>query len=254
MTQTPAGPGRTGGQTGAGLIAGAPSLVPDDRFAAAYDATTPMQRGWLKTTVRYLFELHHDHRRGEATQSASYAGGFAVSRLARPKDFALVLTPGPTAAPARLLAAALPALLAGVPEVAVASLDGKLSGPALTALELAGLETALETTPARFAELVRGLGETSARGLILLLAPGALKPGIAAALASSPNIEVWSAPPPRLAVLAAPRTRWDYAALALAHGGSPVEVYGPAPGELPANCVPRPGGLAELLDARPLAA
>jgi hypothetical protein len=242
------------GPIAAGLLACTVTLVGDDRFQAAYDATSPRQRGWLKTGISHLFEIYHDHRCGEALESASYAGGFAVSRLGRPKDFALILTPGPTAAPMRILAAALPALLAGVPEVAVAGLDGPFSDAALTAMELAGLETALETTQAKFAKLARSLGETSAQGLILLLAPGEIKPDILATLARCPNILVVSAPPPRLAVLAAPRTSWNFEALALAHGGTPIEVYGPALSGLPDNCIPRAGGLAELIEARPQAA
>jgi len=238
----------------AGLFDGANTLVPDARFQTAYDATTPGQRGWLKTGIQHLFEIHHDHRSGEALSSASYAGGFAVSRLVRPKDFALILTPGPSAAPMRLLAAALPPLLAGVPEVAVASLDGPFSDAALTALELAGLETAMETTPSGFARLARSLAAAGARGTVLLLDATGMKPETAAALARCPNIDVASAPAPRLAVLAAPRTRWDFAALALAHGDTPIEVYGPAPGDLPGNCLVKPGGLAELIHARPLAA
>jgi hypothetical protein len=246
------------GPVAAGLLACTATLVGDDRFQAAYDALPPQQRGWLKTGIAQLFEFYHEHRCGQALSSAAYAGGFAVSRLTRPRDFALILTPGPTAAPLQLLAAALPALLAGVPEVAVACLDGPFSEAALTAMELAGLETALETTPAKFTRLARSLGESGAQGLVVLLAPGALKPEIPAALARQPNILVAHLAPPRLVVLAAPRARWNFAALALAHGDTPIEVYGPAlaasPDELPGTCLRRPGGLEELFASRPLAA
>lgn len=114
---------------------------PDDSYAAqAYEQTPASRRALLKTAIALHVQVWGEAPAEENHCIASTTLGFIHSRAERPVAWTLaVLDPG-YAAPARLLAALLPAALAGVEAVMVAC-PGQPPAPSLSvALELAGLE------------------------------------------------------------------------------------------------------------------
>lgn len=174
----------------------------DALFAAAYDALNGRERASLKKCIARLHRVWGE--RPEA-QSATrrYAEGFCLTENRAPAAFALIACPVDCASPAALLAALLPALLAGVrtllpcfirPENgdahaqksspapkkgrAVSSLPGAPPGalpgllpdaPLLAALELAGVEEAFCLDAAQLADCLATLGPEAVRGRLLLL-------------------------------------------------------------------------------------
>ncbi len=138
-----------------------PHRVDDQDFSLAYAAVTDSRRALLKTCIA----RHLSWTEGEALQRVvsrlAYRQGFTVFRRSSPaQGLILALAPG-VRSPARLLAAFLPAVAAGVGELAVVlPVDQpEREEPLLTALELAGCECVLR---AGTAERERFFCETAA--------------------------------------------------------------------------------------------
>jgi hypothetical protein len=160
----------------------------------------------------------------------------------------LFLGPG-FASPARCLAALLPALLAGVPHVAVARVAEDASpwpAPVLAGLELAGQELAFALSPGQAQELAAELEGCCAPGALLGLGWGAGQG------ADGPELLRWSAPEWRVGAWA-PAGDWDWPGLAMAQAGCACEVWLPpkadaAPAEA-AGLPVRRGGWDDFLAA-----
>lgn len=113
----------------------------DDALAEqAYEHASPACRTALKAGLA-LTHVHFGESSGFChEQRRETQAGFWRHSASFPAPWALIaFTPGYTAA-ARLMAAAAPALLAGVPLVGAACVGGKPSPEALVALELCGVE------------------------------------------------------------------------------------------------------------------
>lgn len=120
-----------------------PRKVDDQDFSRAYAAVTDSRRALLKTCIaRHLSWIETGDLQRVASRRC-FRQGFTVFRHSSPaKGLILALSSG-VRSPARLLAAVLPAVAAGVGELAVVlPVDQpEREEPLLTALELAGCES-----------------------------------------------------------------------------------------------------------------
>lgn len=122
--------------------------------ARAYEAAGPQARSLLKLCIARLHAFWGERPLAEAS-SRSFSQGFTAVRETTPAPYALIFCPVDYESPARLLAACLPAVLAGVERIipcfvtrggmgSSTGMDGPLPGDGLlAALELAGLEQAV---------------------------------------------------------------------------------------------------------------
>lgn len=127
-----------------------PYLIGDQAFAAAYEDCSSLVRAGIKTAIARHYALYAPSRVLSADTLACWEHGFYSRTENRPVDWTLICIDAYFASAPRLLGALLPALQAGVPDVAVVRVcapDPSGSGgdtpfPAvlLTALELAGQE------------------------------------------------------------------------------------------------------------------
>ncbi|MFW5791129.1 MAG: hypothetical protein ACOCVU_00570 [Desulfohalobiaceae bacterium] len=119
-----------------------PRKVADQDFSLAYAAVADSRRALLKTCIaRHLSWIETGDLQRVASR-LDYRQGFTVFRRSSPAEgLILALAPG-VRSPARLLASVLPAVAAGVEELAVVlPVDQPdREEPLLTALELAGCE------------------------------------------------------------------------------------------------------------------
>ena len=113
---------------------------PDDAlYADAYEGTPAELRALLKTAIAFAFHRWPLADDEQHTSRRSARSGFAHSESSSPAGWAIAsLGPG-FASPARLLAALVPAILAGVERILVIS-EAPFSPAVCAALELAGLE------------------------------------------------------------------------------------------------------------------
>ncbi len=145
-------------------------LVPDESFAAAYDSIDDVRRAELKLAVARLAACFGELPAGSETMTRSMRQGFQLHENRRCADFAVIVWDENIAGPTRLLAALMPAILAGVPRILACRARNnsqKRAFPAalLTALELAGQELTADCAPEQIHDLVRHLGNACRRGL-----------------------------------------------------------------------------------------
>lgn len=242
------------------------ALRPGDGFAtAAYENTPAPLRALLKSAVAFYFQLWGEAPAGETRRVISPAAGFAWTAGANPVSWTLaVLDPGHPS-PARLLAALVPAVLAGVDMVLIVCPDRTPRPVHSVALELAGLENLYvvptDTRPA----LPDLIGELTAQGegrlLLFPTAQSRLGPTfrILRETARVRRLRLWQdTPAPRLALLA---DEADAASLRdklqWAHGDAVLETFPPGarPGRsgYDAWCAARPSVFERALaDTPPL--
>lgn len=143
-------------------------LVPDDRFAAAYDAVSEADRARLKLCIARLHALYAPQQVSRSRTVRVFDQGFACATSESPLAFAVVLAGQEAVSPAKLLAACVPALCAGVRQV-LAVLPPEPGDALLAALELAGVEDAL-VLGGGAEELLPHLAKISEPGMLLSLA------------------------------------------------------------------------------------
>ncbi|MDO5484005.1 MAG: hypothetical protein Q4F27_03770 [Desulfovibrionaceae bacterium] len=193
--------------------------IDDALAAAAYEATPAKHRAALKSGLA-LSHMYFGQSPGhtQATRRDTHLG-FWQQEAREPAHWALVVFGPAYAAAARLAAACMPALLAGVPLLGAVCAGGPPRPETLVSLELCGvedvfaadmplLETTLRACPAR-------------EGRLVLLHEGELSAlaGLAREL-HLPCFEEYRAPRLLLRDAAA----FDTAALAFAHGSAPEPV------------------------------
>ncbi len=152
-----------------------PCLLDDALLATAWEHSPATHRSALKQGMA----LHHAlwgegaARARQLREDANH--GFAFLAEARPAQWALCVAAADYAAPARLVAALMPALLAGVRHVAFASVGETGKGipapptaPLCLALELLGLDDLFCITPDQARSLVQALPAPRGGRLILL--------------------------------------------------------------------------------------
>lgn len=149
-----------------------PHLVPDEAFAAAYEVAGPECRAAIKTAMGMYFRYDEPRREILHENRSDPLSGFWRSRTVFPAPWAVFAVTPAYASSARLLAALMPAILCGVPQIACVCVDGEPSGPVLATCELAGVNTMLTLS---LAELCALLEETQpGPGRLVLLHDGNL--------------------------------------------------------------------------------
>lgn len=213
--------------------------VDDEAFAAAHDAVGPRQRALIKQTLARMFAVHAPDGPVRRRRYAAYEPDVAAVDQAAPRRCALVAIGAGFASPARLLAACLPALRAGVGLAAVVRTGGGAwPEPLLAALELCGLETAFSFSArqaARFFTELAGLAPDMA--VVDFTAVQCLPVSVRTlAAAPSGDIGVWRTS----------SRAFDLKALAEAQAGSRVTVWGKT-GGLPPGMQAGEGDFAAFL-------
>lgn len=181
---------------------GPSTLVPDAAFAAAYDATPPERRADLKTCIAALHALFGEKPSSRLTSVANQRLGMAFLDGACPVPWAVICLDPAYASGPRLLAALMPALLAGVHDVRVVRLAPSGSSwpaPVLTALELAGQEQAHDLDLSGLVALLEHRC-AQGRGRLVLLGEAPSSSGIVE-IARRASVPVWmEGAPPRIVI------------------------------------------------------
>ncbi len=198
--------------------------VTESRFERAYALVDDRRRAWIKTAVACAYSFAEESPGAALKEFVVCSGGLAHRVRREPVAWAAVAF-GPRSSPAQVVAALLPAVAAGVPHVAALCLAGRNAPapPLLVALELAGQEhvalVSARRLPACIADMRKNLGP----GLVLDLWSGP-----AAGLPPLPA-RLWRPERPVMpaAWLDSERSL-DLEALAFAHPGTQVHVWGKA--------------------------
>lgn len=127
--------------------------VPDAPRASAYETTPAHLRAAVKTALA-LHQAHSGDTDATACRDERFPRrGFRRTSAEGPAAYALVAFPASLRSPARLAAALMPAILAGVPLTGAFCIGGEPSPEVLVTLELAGVEDAFSLPPADFVRL-----------------------------------------------------------------------------------------------------
>lgn len=196
----------------------AETTLDDSVFAAAYSRVTPENRALLKTCIARLYDWYGPSRIAASAIDHSWKQGFASRTLSCPRQRCALFFDASTG-PAALLAALVPALAAGVGQVAAIFVgQGDPSDAVLTALELAGQELVLVVVPDQVQELA-ALNH-GPEGCIVTLG------GVAALFKDIPG-PVWAGPlKRRLGIWLEAEYPVDLSAVAFAHPDAAVTVMG----------------------------
>lgn len=149
-------------------------LVSDDRMGQAYESLSGQERAVLKKCIARLYTLWGESPRCER-RTRSFRHGFSVEEHYSPALYALFFCEPGLSSPAALLAALMPALLAGVDTVLpcfATEQNTDSEGPPaafLGALEQSGIERAFIADEGAVCELAALLHSWSARGRIVVL-------------------------------------------------------------------------------------
>ena len=131
--------------------------VPDAPRAAAYEDTPAHLRAAIKTALA-LHQAHFGELDRRACRDEHFPRrGFRRVASESPAPWALVTFPASLRSPARLAAALMPAILAGVPLTGAFCLGGEPSPDVLVTLELAGVEDAFALSAPDFTRLTAEL-------------------------------------------------------------------------------------------------
>lgn len=177
-------------------------LVPDAKFARAYDSLGDAGRGLLKRVIAAHFALNPPAASLATTRLDVLRCGLTVAADATPLDYALIVCDGGMDAPAFLLPALVPALCSGIAEVLVVRLGkaGGISRSTLAACELAGQERVAGLGPQQLEALLAHLATSAQNGVVIHADTPAVRkvlarPGLGALL-SCPGIRRIALPMP----------------------------------------------------------
>ncbi|MCM0755817.1 hypothetical protein M7784_11245 [Desulfovibrio aminophilus] len=224
------------------------SLARDASFGRAYAAVPDARRALLKTAIARLWDwcapAEALHRRAETL----WRSGLRSVSLAEPRRFAMMLFDAGETSPSRLLAALVPALAAGVPDVLAVRLGGRALPPApqLLALELAGVERLALLSRARCAELLAHLGQGGESGAVLALGREAASV-VAEARLHSARQRAWTPGSGPAGVWLERGAGSDLEALDFAQQGAEIHVWGAGRRSIPGGFVRRSGTFETFL-------
>ncbi len=151
---------------------------PDDaQYADAYENTPAELRALLKTAIAFAFHRWKPDRGETTEETRSLRAGFVRKESSRPASWVLAMAGEGFASPARLLAALIPAVIAGTPRVFLLS-PTPFAPAVATALELAGLEDSFVLADERAADLYEDLRASSTDGRVVAFpgSDGSLSP------------------------------------------------------------------------------
>ncbi|WP_319584587.1 hypothetical protein [uncultured Pseudodesulfovibrio sp.] len=155
------------------------SQVDDALFAQAYAESADQERALMKTCIARLYNWYGPSKDTACEVARRWRGGFGSVSRSAPVDVALVLFDDTCVSPARLLAALVPAIACGVPNVLAVRVDGKgdWAPPLLTAMELAGQELVADLTGKGVSVLLDKVADAGAKGAVVDLTG---RPGLCA--------------------------------------------------------------------------
>lgn len=174
--------------------------VDEAAMAAAHDGIPPARRAVVKQCLALLHGLMGERADETIRARDDAARGFQTQTRSTPAPWACFFMGAGYAAPTRLAAALMPAILARVPLLAAACV-GEPSPSVLLALELAGVEDVFRVDDATSwpDRLRQSIGRDMGDGRVVLLHAGGL--ASAAEAARSAGLNVWEETrPPRLRV------------------------------------------------------
>ncbi|MFP4630253.1 MAG: hypothetical protein ACLFMQ_05945 [Desulfohalobiaceae bacterium] len=205
------------------------TLLPEQSFAEAYAALQDVQRAYLKQCICQIFAWYGSSQALKQRERLHWEQGFCSLGSKRPWPWAVLLLQPGMRAPAPLLAAVLPAMLAQVGEVIVLQSSEQASWPypQLCALELAGVELAGAASAALQEELLQGLEKLNGPGLILHLGHGSQGLVQEQGLGGR-SLRLGLSVPLKAGIWQEPGVQWDFQALRTAHPD--LELQSCAPG------------------------
>jgi hypothetical protein len=199
------------------------SLVDDALFAAAYGESSDGERALMKTCIARLYDWYGPRKDTACEVARRWRGGFASVGRSGPVDCALILFDGAFVSPARLLAALVPAIACGVPDVLAVRVDGRggWARPLLTAMELAGQEMVADLAGEGLRGLLDDLVEAGASVAVVDLAgrPG-LRAGRSRVAVHRPAFD------PNIVLFSDDREPFDLDALAFTHPDIAFTAFG----------------------------
>lgn len=146
--------------------------LPDEELGAAYEALGGKGRAVLKLCIARLFCVWGELPRLETTDRR-YSRDFRLVSEEKPAPFALFVCQASYTHPSALIAAVMPAILAGVDEILpvfVTDANTRLPAPPLmAAMELAGVERCFSCTQAEARTFLRLLCDELYGGRLILL-------------------------------------------------------------------------------------
>lgn len=172
-------------------------LVADGAFAEAYGAVAPEERAVIKTGIARMAAVYGPAEARETHSVTASRDGFRLSTDSRPVPWAVIMWDGAYPGATRVLAALLPAMLAGVPEILACRVggDGEFPKPLLAAMELAGQELVADCSPEDAADIAALCGAADSGGRLVLLGRNAAFDRIvAAALERGTEVRRYAAP------------------------------------------------------------
>jgi hypothetical protein len=149
-------------------------FVSDSEMARAYERIAPALLAMCKHTLALQHTFFGESPDREEQSLLRCAQGFHTRVCSKPADWALVIFDSDYASAPRLLAAAMPALLARVPLVLCICTPGPVRPELLCALELAGQEQVYVLEQSHSMALVRSLAAQPGQGRLVLLHRGLL--------------------------------------------------------------------------------
>ena len=171
-------------------------LVSDEEFGNAYEAVAPELRALLKTNIALQHSLYGTPAVTWTREERHWRHDYVTVHEKKPADWCCVLLSQQYNSAPRLLAALMPALLAGVEDVMVVRMSGDEESPwpveLLAALELAGQENVISCHETMAATLFGAL-PSDATGRVLML--GDMPQTVGMCLADMPScVSLWAEP------------------------------------------------------------
>ncbi len=142
----------------------------DSLYAEAYENTPAPLRALLKTSIAFSFHRWNVSPETVRSEVKSRRTGFLHSETIRPVSWVLAFLSRGFSSPSRMLSALVPAIIAGVERIIVAS-PAPFAPSIITALELSGLEDSFILSESHAARLYDSLFSLSSEGCILFF-PG----------------------------------------------------------------------------------
>lgn len=139
-------------------------IVDEQEFVRSYNHISPLYRTLIKKDIAQIINWYGLDRIKEVAKEYFFQQGFYFVRVIKPKTWALTFLDPRLTSPSLLLAAVLPAKLAGVKNIGLIRLKGESSEDdwpqrQLLALELAGVENVYSLTQKDAERLIRELSE-----------------------------------------------------------------------------------------------
>ncbi|WP_320175714.1 hypothetical protein [Maridesulfovibrio sp.] len=142
--------------------------IDDDIFGEAYEATLPPQRAWLKKTIAQVYGINSPEAPSKTWNVNTWRGGFETEVSTSPLEWTVLLLDDKSVSPVRILAALVPALVAGVKNIlAVYCGEAEISQAVLAGFELAGQEDVVHLPQDKVEELLDYLMQSGVDGAIL---------------------------------------------------------------------------------------